>query len=244
MKRQKYTINYLKHIVLSFLFLAGTSHVSGQTTNSKTPGSRPVWDASGVAVIFIDYQPEMFSAVRSGDPKKIEVNARFLARLAKTMNIPTILSTVGVVTKVGMSFNHPTIDSLKADLAGDQEIDRTTMDAYEDAAFLKAVKATGKKRLVIVGLFTEICLTYPVLEFLRDGYEVMFITDAVGGTSVEAHQVAIQRMIQAGAIPNTCAGLSAELFRDWKSPNGKKAGPVLGWYTREMQRLVSQNKYD
>ncbi len=235
MKRMK---NLKSKVILSLLALILSLNVVNAQIKKAT--QRPVWDASTAAIIFIDYQPEMIAGVKSGDPKAIVLNARFLARLAKATKMPIVLSTVAVKTGVGLQRNKPTDDSLHADLSHAPEIDRTTMDAYEDQAFLAAVKATGKKRLIIVGLFTEICLTYPVIEFLADGYEVMFVSDAVGGTSLIAHETAIQRMIQAGAIPNSCGGLAAELFRDWKNPVAKNVGPVLGWYMSETQKLAKK----
>lgn len=186
----------------------------------------PVWDHNDVALLLIDYQPEMFGYIKSSDPKRVELNVRALAHLAKEFNVPVVLSTVSVYNKI----NKPTIDSLKADLPGLKELDRSSMDAFDDKAFVDAVKATGKKRLIICGLFTEICLAYAVVEAKAAGYEVMFIEDAVGGISKNNHDIAVQRMIQAGAIPNTVNGLSAELFRDWKKPESKGFYAYAKWY--------------
>jgi nicotinamidase-related amidase len=96
-----------------------------------------------------------------------------------------------------------------------EEIDRTTINAWEDKEFLAAVKATGRKKLIIAALWTEACLTFPTLDAIRDGYEVYPIVDAVGGTSLEAHHTALERMIQAGAKPTSFVQLLSELQRDW-----------------------------
>ncbi len=188
--------------------------------------TKPVWDSKDVAILLIDYQPEMFGYIQSSDPKKIEFNIRAVAHLAKAFDVPVVLSTVSVYNNI----NKPTIDSLKADLPGIKEIDRSSMDAWEDKPFVDAVKATGRKKLVICGLFTEICLAYAVIEAKSAGYEVMFIEDAVGGISKNNHDIAVQRMIQAGAIPNTVNGFSAELFRDWKRPDSKNFYVYTKWY--------------
>lgn len=199
---------------------------------------RPIWDAADSALVLIDYQPEMFAQLRSSDPKLVELNVKFLARLAKAFKMPVILSSVGVT----MGVNKPTIETLVAELPDLNVIDRSSMDAWEDAAFLKAIKATGKNRLIFAALYTEICLVFPVIEALADGYEVMFVSDAVAGMSLVAHETAILRMIQAGAIPNTTAALGTELFRDWKNPIAAIARPVAIWYMTELAALNNPNK--
>ena len=212
----------LKNKILVSLFVMMVSFSVANAQKIKSP----VWDHNDVALLLIDYQPEMFGYIKSSDPKRIELNVRALAHLAKEFNVPVVLSTVSVYNKI----NRPTIDSLKADLPDSREIDRSSMDAFDDKAFVDAVKATGKKRLIICGLFTEICLTYAVIEAKAAGYEVMFIEDAVGGITKENHDIALMRMIQAGAIPNTVNGLSSELFRDWKKPEAKGFYPYAKWY--------------
>lgn len=166
------------------------------------------------------------------DPRRVELNVRYLCRTALGYGMPTVLSTVGV----GMGYNTPTVDAIRNELPDNEEIDRTTMNAWEDEKFLKAVKDTGKKRLIFVALWTEICLIFPVLEALQDGYEVCFVADAVGGTSKLAHDTAIQRMIQAGAVPTTVPTLGTELFRDWKGPLIDQAREALDWYGAEQQK--------
>ncbi len=220
------SIRYLLLSLFAAVLVAGPSTAKG-LSGAQAVGARPVWDASDVALLLIDYQPEMFSQIRSSDPAIIELNAKALARSAKALNIPTVLSTVGV----GLGVNKPTIESIKADLPeGLIEIDRTSMNSWEDAAFLKAVKATGKKRMIILGLYTEICLVFPVVEALADGYEVMIVSDAVGGMGKLAHETAVMRMIESGAIPTTTLALMTEFFRDWKDPRAEKLRPIMNWY--------------
>ena len=195
-----------------------------------------VWAAEDVALVLIDYQKEMFENVKSeARPDEIELNVRFLIRAAKAFNIPVILSTVGVQ----MGVNGPTRAAIQNELPGIEVIDRSSMDAWEDNAFRAAVKKTGKKRLIFGALYTEICLAFPVIDAMRDGYEAMFVVDAIGGMSQLAHRTAIERLTAMGAVPNTSLALVTELFRDWKSPIADKAREVIKWYVPEMQKLLT-----
>jgi nicotinamidase-related amidase len=129
---------------------------------------------------------------------------------------------------VAYKINSPTVASIAAELSAVAPIDRTSMNAFEDSVFNQAVKKTGRKRLIIAGLHTEICLTFAVVQALKDGYDVMFVTDAVGGRSQVAHRTAIERLSSAGAVPNTALAVVTELFRDWKSPLAARGRWSLG----------------
>lgn len=195
--------------------------------------SNKIWDSSEVALMIIDYQEEMFQQFTSSDPREIELNLKFLINIAKEFKIPIVLSTVGVK----MGGNKPTRQSIRKLIPDVPEIDRTGMDAWEDNNFKKAVEATGKKRLIFCALYTEICLAYPVLEALSEGYDVTFPTDAVAGLTPVAHATAIKRLIQAGAIPNTTLALVTELFRDWKSDLATKVRPLIVQYLSDYRSL-------
>ncbi|MEK2688583.1 isochorismatase family protein [Bdellovibrio sp. GT3] len=201
--------------------------------------NRATWDASECALILIDYQPEMFRGIGSGDPRMVETNICELAKAAVAFDIPVVLSSVGV--KMGV--NQPTIKALKGVLPGVVEIDRSSMNAWEDENFLKAVKATGRKRLVFCALWTEICLAFPVVDALEDDFEVTFVVDAVGGQSKEEHEMAIQRLIQAGAIPNTSVAMVAEWFRDWKSPLAAKGREVFRSLVTEHREMHANSRF-
>lgn len=193
-----------------------------------------VWTNENSALVLIDYQKEMFETIRSEtSPELADLNVRLLARTALAFNMPVVFSTVGVT----YGFNGPTHASILADLPGLEPIDRTSMNAFEDHGFSDAVKNTGRKRLIFGGLHTEICLTFAVVQALRDGYEGMFVTDAVGGRSQSAHRTAIERMAHAGAVPNTALAVVTELFRDWASPLAGKAREVIYWYFGEVVKL-------
>ena len=189
------------------------------------------------ALILIDYQKEMFEQVRSEIPAAlIELNVRMLIKAAKAFGMPIVLSTVGVQ----MGVNGPTRESILAELPDVTVIDRSSMNAWEDEGFRAAVRKSGRKRLVFGALWTEICLAFPVIDALREGYEVTFVVDAVGGMSQLAHTTAIQRLVAAGAVPQTAVAVVAELFRDWKSPVAGHAREILKPYLSDLQRFTSE----
>jgi len=195
-----------------------------------------VWTYQDCALVLIDYQNEILATIRSEtNTDLVELNVRLLAKTARAFNMPIVLSTVGVAAGI----NGPTHPALLAELPGVPVIDRGTMSAFEDRAFREAVKKTGRKRLIFGGLHTEICLAFAVVEALKNGYEAMFVTDAVGGRSQTAHRTAIERLSHAGAIPNTALAVLCELFRDWTSPMAKKAREVIGWYFPEVPKLTA-----
>jgi nicotinamidase-related amidase len=167
--------------------------------------------AKNAAMIFIDYQPAQFSTVASMDRQLLADNVVRVAKLGKNFGLPIVLSTVNVKAN-GLK---PTIPPLKEVLSDLKEIDRTQINAWEDKEFLEAVEATGRKKLIMCALWTEACLIFPSLDALRNGYEVYPVVDAVGGTSLEAHQYALQRIAQAGGKFESWTQLTCELQRDW-----------------------------
>src|SRR5690242_4257386 len=162
------------------------------------------------ALVVIDYQPSQVQAVTSMDRDLLVDNMVSVARLANTFALPVVLSTVNVANGQG-----PTIPELKAVLTDSPEIDRTTINSWEDIEFLQAVDATGRKKLIMAALWTEMCLVYPALDALRDGFDVYPVVDAVGGTSAEAHRAGLERIARAGAQPISWVSLAGELQRDW-----------------------------
>ncbi|KOX02034.1 MULTISPECIES: hydrolase [unclassified Streptomyces] len=178
-----------------------------QVTASPSPD---LLTPDNCAVLFVDHQPQMFFGTGSGDRTAIINSTLGLAKAAKVFDVPVVLSTVAAE-----SFSGPILPQL-ADVFPDQKIiDRSTMNAWEDAAFVEAVKATGRKKLVIAGLWTEVCVVLPVLSAIAQGYEVYVVTDASGGVTPQAHEHAVQRMIQGGAVPVTWVQVLLELQRDW-----------------------------
>ncbi len=187
-----------------------------------------LWDSADVCLILMDYQDEMFSGVGSSSTDEIESQIRMLVEAAQNVGVPIILSTIGV----NLGVNEPTRTSISDLIPDVVPIDRSSMNAWEDSAFRDAVVATGKRRLIMAGLWTEICLAFPVVDFLARDYEVMIPVDAVGGLTKLAHETAIARMIQAGAVPNTSLAIVTELFRDWSSDRATILRPVFNSYFR------------
>ncbi|HEX9015744.1 MAG TPA: isochorismatase family protein [Chloroflexota bacterium] len=163
------------------------------------------------ALVVIDYQPFQIEVVGSMDRDLLVQNIVSVARTATTYGLPIVLSTVGVIA----NGREPTIPELKEVLADSSEIDRTTINAWEDVEFRQAVEATGRKKLIMTALWTEMCLAFPSLDALQAGYEVYPVVDAVAGTSPEAHRAGLERIVQAGGQPISWVGLAGELLRDW-----------------------------
>jgi len=161
-------------------------------------------------VILIDHQPQMAFATKSIDIVELRNNVTGLAKAAKAFEVPTILTTVAEE-----SFSGPLFPELKAVFPEQSPIDRTTMNTWEDKRITDEVNRIGRKKIVIAALWTEVCGVGPVLSALDQGYEVYFVTDASGGVSEDAHNMAVQRMVQAGAHPITWLQYLLELQRDW-----------------------------
>lgn len=185
------------------------------------------------ALVLIDYQPEQVGTVRSTSVELMMLNTVATARAATAFGIPVVLSTVGVE----MGANSGTIEELRAELPGVPEIDRTTLNSWEDADFRTAVEATGRKKILMTGLWTEVCVAFPTLDMLREGYEIYPVADAIGGVSTDSHDRAMQRMVQAGAQPVTAISLTAELQRDWGRPGADRLRSILRWYFPELEKI-------
>src|SRR4029077_12699964 len=166
-----------------------------------------VWKAEDCALVLIDYQREMFEVIRSGQGAgMVELHARLLAKTAKAFDMPIVLSTVGV----GLGFNGPTLTSILEEVEGIEPIDRSSMNAFEDDAFREAVEATGRKRLIIGALHTEICLAFATVQALKNGYDVLYVVDAGGARSQIAHGTSLDRLAHAGSVPTTALAVVTE----------------------------------
>jgi nicotinamidase-related amidase len=162
------------------------------------------------ALVVIDYQPSQVQTVTSIDRQLLTDNIVSVARLAKTFNLPVVLSTINVAHG-----QPPTIPELKTVLGENLEIDRTEINSWENNEFRNAVEATGRKKLIMTALWTEVCLAFPTLDALDEGFDLYPVVDAVGGTSPEAHRAGLERIVQAGAQPISWVSLACELQRDW-----------------------------
>src|ERR1700736_3305774 len=161
------------------------------------------------ALLLIDHQPFQLANVNSHEPTMVINNVTALAKTAKAYGIPTILTTV-TEERGGVIFKQ-----VQAVFPDQKPINRTFINAWEDRRVVEAVKRTGRKKLVIAALWTEMCLAMPAIHAMEDGYDVYVVTDASGGATPEAHDMAIRRLVAAGAQPITWLALTGELQRDW-----------------------------
>jgi nicotinamidase-related amidase len=176
----------------------------------RDPANDRLLTPRNAALVVIDYQPSQIQTVTSMDRDLLLDNIVSVARLTKAFDLPIVLSTVNVANGQGH-----TVPELRAVLSDTPEIDRTQINSWEDLEFRRAVQATGRRKLIMAALWTEVCLTFPALDAMREGFEVYPVVDAVGGTSPEAHRAGLERIVQAGAQPISWVSLACELQRDW-----------------------------
>jgi nicotinamidase-related amidase len=204
-------------------------------TPIRDPKADPLLTPQNAVLALIDYQPEQYAGVHSVVHGELLAHVTMLGRIATTFELPVVLSTVYV--KHGMSGTNV---ELREALPGVPEIDRTTMNSWEDPEFRAAVERSGRKKLIIAGLWTEVCVAFPTLDALRAGYEVYVVVDAIGGVSRTAHESAMQRMIQAGATPISVLGLACELQRDWGRPDANRLRAIMREYFDALKTLKGE----
>ena len=177
----------------------------------RDPKADDLLTPQNAAFIIIDYQPVQVNSIASMDRQLMVNHIVGCARAAVVYGLPIIHSTVNVKT----GLNKPPIPQVRKALEGVPTIDRTSINSWEDVEFRQAVKDAGRKKLIMTALWTEACLTFPALDALREGYEVYVPVDAVGGTSLAAHEAALRRIEQAGGRMISVPQLFCELQRDW-----------------------------
>ncbi|MCU0418304.1 MAG: hydrolase [Cyclobacteriaceae bacterium] len=170
-------------------------------------------DPNNHVLVLIDHQPQMAFATQSHSIDAIRNNAAMITKASKTFNTAIVITSVAA-----KSFSGPIFSEITEVFPNEKIIDRTTMNTWEDVNAYKAITGKGKKKIVLAGLWTEVCIVGPALSALSEGYEVYVITDACGGVSKEAHDMAVMRMVQAGAQPMTSLQYLLELQRDWARP--------------------------
>ncbi|MBF4557854.1 hydrolase [Pseudomonas sp. p50] len=177
----------------------------------RNPHTDQLLTPDNSAFIIIDYQPVQVSSIRSMPREELVFNITSVAKAAVNFNLPIIHSTVNV----GTGRNKPPIQQLQDVLGHLPTYDRTSINSWEDSEFKQAVKACGRRKLIMTALWTEACLAFPVLDAIQEGYEVYIPVDAVGGTSLAAHDAALRRMERAGAKLISRVQMYCELQRDW-----------------------------
>ena len=194
-------------------------------------------------LVLIDHQPYQFANLHSHEPTMVVNNVVGLAKTAKTFGVPTILTTV-IEERGGYL-----IKGLQDVFPDQKPIDRTFINTWQDERVVDIVKKSGRKQLILAALWTEICLAMPAIQALGDGYDVFIVTDASGGVSAEAHDMAVRRMVAAGAVPITWLAVAAEWQRDWAredtaaglagvlADHGGASGVAFAW---ELQLLAGR----
>lgn len=246
----------MKTVTLTFVALFVSIVSFGQWTqynpnpvNDPSNAAKQVLNPTNHALLLIDHEGQMAFAVESQPIEELRNNSGLIAGASKLFKVPTIITTVAE-----KQFSGPVFPEIREYYPDESTyIDRTTMNSWEDKNFVKAVKATGKKKLVMAGLWTEVCINLAALSALEDGYEVYVITDASGGVSKEAHDMSVQRMIQAGVIPMTSMQYLLEIYRDWSRSDqyvevnelAKRYGGAYGLgidYIKTMQKWAKEEK--
>jgi nicotinamidase-related amidase len=209
-------------------------------SNFSRVGLEALLTPDNCVLVLIDHQPFQLANVNSHEPTMVINNVTALAKMAKAFNIPTILTTV-TEERGGRIFK-----SIQDVFPDQKTIDRTLITTWEDKRVVEAVKKTGRRKVVFAALWSEMCLAMPVIHAMGEGYEAYVVTDASGGVSVEAHDMAIRRLVAAGAQPITWMAMAGELQRDWARTatltevaqimfdHAGATGSVLGW---EMQLM-------
>ena len=193
-------------------------------------------------VVLIDHQPFQFTNLNSHEPTMIINNVVGLAKAAKAFDVPTILTTV-IEERGGYI-----IKGLQDVFPDQKPINRTFINTWEDPNVTDIVKESGRKQLIIAGLWTEVCVAMPAIQALGEGYDVFVVTDASGSTSLEAHEMAVRRMVQVGVVPINWIAVVSEWQRDWARvdsaakltdilfDHGGASGVALAW---ELQLLAT-----
>lgn len=176
---------------------------------NRDPTADHLLTPQNAALVLIDYQPGLIEGTHSISRANLINNVVALAKLGPMFDMPVVLSTVGVEA----GYQTDTIEEVRNVLPDVHAIDRSVVNAWESEAFRAGIEKTGRKKLIMAALWTEVCLAYPALDLLREGYEVYAVSDASGGTTVDAHHRGMQRLVQAGAVPTTWEAVMAELGR-------------------------------
>src|SRR5216684_1203508 len=187
----------------------------------KSSGLEALLTPENSILVLIDHQPYQFANLNSHEPTMIINNVIGLAKTAKVFNVPTILTTV-IEERGGYL-----IKGLQDVFPDQKPIDRTFINTWEDPKVTDIVKKSGRKQLVLAALYTEICLAMPAIQALGEGYDVFIVTDASGGVSVEAHDMSVRRMVQAGAVPINWMAVLGEWQRDWARETAAGVASVI-----------------
>ena len=219
-----------------FLTMA-TTQVFGQSPDANFVPKNPVADnlltGDNAVLLVIDWQPDLIEVVQNIDQEVMVNNIEGMIKTANLFDVPVIETTIGVK----MAGSASTVESIKKLIHDDVEnIDRVSLNAWQNKAVVEAVRKTGRKKILITGLWTSGCPTYTTLDALEDGYEVYILADAMGDATTMAHDMSIDRMVQAGAIPFTWEAVGAEMLRTYTNPKAFEDEEIEGGFVEIMKK--------
>jgi nicotinamidase-related amidase len=185
------------------------------------PNYQKLYTPKDSALVLIDWQPQMLFGVANADRATLTNNVSLLAKVAKEFGVPTVITSVETE-----GFSGYVLPQILDVFPGQQVVERSSMNSWDDAGFRKAIEATGKRNILLTGLWTEVCITWPAIEMAAAGYNVYVVDDCCGSTSTAAHEAALSRMVQAGATRLTAIAALLEWQRDWA--NKEHYGALMG----------------
>jgi nicotinamidase-related amidase len=225
----------MKMLTLGFLAVLCTLNVLAQNPGDNFIPKDPKFDnlmtSENTVLLVIDFQEEMMGMVRNIDRAILTNNTRAIIKTAQVFDIPIIESTIGV----DLGANKPTLPEFKNLMNDIKNIDRISLNAWQNREVIHAIEKTGRKKLIITGLWTSGCPTYTALDAIKAGYEVYIMTDVMGDATTDAHNRAIERMVREGAIPFTWEGAGAEILRAYTNPNAMQSDKVKGGFVGIMK---------
>ncbi|MDC8004328.1 isochorismatase family protein [Aureisphaera galaxeae] len=218
--------------VIALLIMSlGYAQKPGENYIPKDPKFDNLLTSENTVLLVIDFQEEMMGTVRNIERDVLTNNTQAIIKTAQVFNIPIIETTIGV----GIGANESTLTEFKDLMPNLKNIDRISLNAWQNREVIHAVEKTGRKKLIITGLWTSGCPTYTALDAIQAGYEVYILTDVMGDATIDAHNRAIERMVQAGAIPFTWEGAGAEILRAYIHPNAMQSDKVEGGFVGIMK---------
>ncbi len=227
--------SFLNKLVIAVAAIIITFSVNAQADANfvpKDPKTDNLLTGENTVLLVIDWQQDLINVVKNIDQKVMMNNIQAMVKTANLFGTPVIETTIGVE----MAGSKPTVESVKSLINEDVEnIDRVSLNAWQNKALVEAVKKTGRKKILVTGLWTSGCPTYTTLDALSDGYQVYILTDLMGDATTVAHDMAISRMVQAGAIPFTWEGAGAEMLRSYTNPKTFASEQTKGGFVEIMK---------
>ncbi|WP_299551635.1 isochorismatase family protein [Seonamhaeicola sp.] len=231
MKTQKKVTSIAMTLLTTFFALSIYAQNPGDSFIPKDPKFDNLLTSENTVLLVIDFQEEMLGMVRNMERDVLINNTQAMIKTAQVFNIPIIESTIGV----GLGANKPMLPEFKKYMKDVNNIDRISLNAWQNREVINAVEKTGRQKLIITGLWTSGCPTYTALDAIKAGYEVYILTDVMGDATTDAHNRAIERMVQAGAIPFTWEGAGAEILRAYTNPNAMQSDKIDGGFVGIMK---------